>query len=332
MSQLSERIDPESRAPLSALLQNFPGGLTASWFPDNIVAGRVSHTLRVKSQQASMPPNDRVTFEDRLIPGPAGAPEVSIRIYRPFNAKDAVLPGIFTIHSGGFISGSIQIDHIHVCTLSELVGAVVVAVDYRLAPEHPFPAGIEDCYSVLEWFFSHAEELGVDSKRIALHGVSAGGGLTLGLALMARDRKGPQVCFQMPLYSMIDDTNTTPSAHEVVDVGVWDRSTNIQAWKWYLGSSYGTDSVSEYAAPSRAKDWSGLPPTYIDVGTVDLFRDENMQIADRICKAGVPVEFHLYPGAYHASEYFAPQAELSRRIMSSRMLAFKRALFPTGRA
>jgi acetyl esterase/lipase len=168
----------------------------------------------------------------------------------------------------------------------------------------------------------HAAELGVDPGRLALFGGSAGGGLVIATALMARDRGFPEVCFQMPIYPMIDDRNETPSSHEITDLGVWDRAGNVEAWQWYLGGG----EADQYAAPARAADLAGLPPTFIDVGTVDLFRDEDIAFATRLMQAGVPTELHVHPGAYHDSENLAPEAPLSRRIWELRIAALRRAL------
>jgi acetyl esterase/lipase len=203
---------------------------------------------------------------------------------------------------------------------------VVVSSSHRLAPEHPHPAQSEDCYAGLAWMARNAGELGFDPGRLAVYGGSAGGGLTIAVTLLARDRGFPSVAFQMPIYPMIDDANTTPSSHEITDIGIWDRDGNIEAWKWYLGEG----KPDQYAAPARAEDLSGLPPTFIDVGTVDLFRDEDIAFAGRLMQAGVPTELHVYPGAYHASEALAPDAPLSRRIWERRVDALRRALKAPG--
>ena len=191
---------------------------------------------------------------------------------------------------------------------------MVVSVEYRLAPEHPHPAPVQDCYSALKWMAQNADELAFDLDRLAVVGGSAGGGLTIATTMMARDMGFPRICFQMPLYPMIDDRNETPSSYEIMDVGIWDREGNIEAWEWYLGGN----PADDYAAPARAENLAGLPPTFIDVGELDLFRDEDIQFAARLIQAGVPTELHVYPGAYHASEVFAPEAALSKSILARR--------------
>lgn len=265
--------------------------------------------------------NENVVQEDRTVPGPEGEPDISVRITRPKNA-DAALPGVYFIHGGGMVLGEVEGENVGATTISEQVNAVVVSVEYRLAPENPYPAPVEDCYAGFVWMAEHAAELGIDPARIAFYGGSAGGGLVLATALLARDRTGPKVAFQMPIYPMIDDRNESASSHEISDVGIWDRSANIEAWGWYLGGN----DADEYAAPARAQDLSGLPPTFIDVGAVDMFRDEDIAFANRLMQAGVPTELHINPGSYHASEVFAPEAQLSQRIWAMRLDALRRAL------
>ncbi len=316
MKTARDLVDPQSRVPLDQLLEAMPGGFNA--IPD-IVQRRATITAMFAAME--IPVNENVSQEDRTVPGPQGEPDISIRITRPKNA-DGALPGIYYIHGGGMVLGDVEGENFQASLISEQVGAVVVSVEYRLAPEHPHPAPVEDCYTGLVWMSEHAEELGVDPGKIALYGGSAGGGLVLGVALLARDRKGPQLVFQMPVYPMVDDRNETASSHEISDVGIWDRAANIEAWGWYLGGK----DADEYAAPARAADLSGLPPTFIDVGSVDLFRDEDIAFANRLMQAGVPTELHINPGSYHASETFAPEALLSQRIWAMRLDALRRGV------
>lgn len=309
-------IDPEARVPLDQLLEVLPGGFNA--IPD-IVQRRQALTNVLGAVEA--PPNPNVRSEDRVVPGPEGAPDITLRIYHPVNAAGS-LPGIYYIHGGGMVLGDIQGEDLIATMVCEQVGAVVASVEYRLAPEHPHPAPVEDCYAGLVWMARHAAELGFDPDRLAVDGGSAGGGLAIAVALLARDRGFPALRFLMAIYPMIDDRNETPSCHEITDVGIWDRAGNIEAWKWYLGDG----KPDLYAAPARAEDLSGLPPTYIDVGTVDLFRDEDIAFANRLMQAGVPTELHVNPGAYHAAEVFAPDSALGQRIWADRFAAMRRAL------
>jgi acetyl esterase/lipase len=313
-----ELIDPESRLPLDQLAEVMPGGFNA--IPDIVTRREAAFAMMTA---VPVPPNPNVTHEDRVVPGPEGAPDITVRVYRPVSAPAGTpLPGIYFIHGGGMILGNVEAENYSAEQVCEQVGAVLVSVEYRLAPEHPHPAPAQDCYAGLVWMARNASELGFDPARLAVYGGSAGGGLTIATTLLARDRGFPAICFQMPIYPMIDDTNETASSHEITDVGFWDRDANIEAWKWYLGDG----KPDQYAAPARATDLSGLPPTFIDVGTVDLFRDEDIAFAVRLMQAGVPTELHVSPGAYHASEWLAPEAELSKRILARRYAALRRAL------
>jgi acetyl esterase/lipase len=200
---------------------------------------------------------------------------------------------------------------------------VVVSVDYRLAPEHPYPAPIEDCYAALKWIADNAEPLNIDSNRIGVAGASAGGGLTAALTLLARDRQYPSICFQMPLYPMIDDRNNTPSTNEIKEGFVWNQKTNEAGWKMYLGEIYGTDNIPVYAAPARAEDYSNLPYTYTFVGQLDPFRSETLTYVTKLAQAGVDVEFHLYPRAYHWFEGLNPNANVSIHAVNEIIQAVK---------
>jgi acetyl esterase/lipase len=308
-------IDPECAVPLDQLLAAVPGGFNS--IPD-IVARRAA--VEQLTAAIPVPENPNVTKEDLTVPGPDGEPDITVRIYRPVGASTD-LPGVYFIHGGGMILGNVAGEDAAATLICDQVGAVVVSVEYRLAPENPHPAPVEDCYAGLVWMAKNASELGVDPDRIAVYGASAGGGLTIATALLARDRGGPVLRFMMPIYPMIDDRNETSSSREIVDIGIWDREGNIQAWEWYLAGK----DADHYAAPARAEDVSGLPPAFIDVGTVDLFRDEDIAFAQRLMEAGVPCELHVYPGSYHAAETFAPESALSQRIWGNRIDGLKRA-------
>lgn len=319
MSTQRDRLDPESREPLELLLQAVPGGFNAI---GDIGERRALVRQLLESMTADIPPNDRVVCEHRTAPGLAGGPDVAVRVYTPADAMGVLLPGLLYIHGGGMIMGDLDGDHLRAEALCEATRTVVVSTDYRKAPENPHPAQVNDCYASLRWMAANAAELDVDPSRIAVCGGSAGGNLAIATTMMARDNGGPAIRFLMALYPMLDDRNTTASSHEVTEVGIWDRAGNIEAWAWFLGGQ----QADEYAAPARATDLSGFPPTFIDVGEMDLFRDEDIEFVGRLSQAGVPVEFHLYPGAYHASEVFAPTAELSQRIWATRFQAIDRAL------
>jgi acetyl esterase/lipase len=236
------------------------------------------------------------------------------------------LPALLWIHGGGYVLGSVERDDLLAKHLARVGQCVVASVEYRLAPEHPFPAPVEDCYAALKWLSTHSADLGVNKSRIAIGGASAGGGLAAGLALVARDRAEVDVAFQLLIYPMIDDRNIVPASETAPDTFVWTRENNRMGWRAYLGREPGGADVSPYAAAARATDLRGLPPAYIPVGDLDLFLDENITYAQRLLTAGVPTELHVYPGAFHGFNGFVPGAEVSRRFNADRDNALKRML------
>lgn len=271
------------------------------------------------------PPADRddVAMEDRKVPGPEGAPEVPIRIYRPVGDGGA-RACVFEIHGGGFLMGSIEMMDPWCQRVAAEIDTVVVSVEYRLAPEHPFPAGIEDCYAALCWTAANAKELDIDPDRLAIAGQSAGGGLAAGTALMARDRGGPKLCFQLLEIPELDDRLETPSMRQFTDTPLWNRPNAEWSWRHYLGPDH-EGEVSAYAAPSRAKDLAGLPPAYVSTMQFDPLRDEGIRYAQGMLEAGVAVELHSYPGTFHGSA-LVPTAEVSRRGSEEVMQVLARRL------
>jgi acetyl esterase/lipase len=311
------QIDPE----LAEFVALFP---VRDW--NDPVAARTALDDLISEMNASVDTTG-VTIEDRSVPGHENAPEVPVRIYSPANRTSAV-PGLLDIHGGGFAVGSIEMEHAVASRLVIALGIVVVAVDYRLAPENPFPAGLEDCYAALRWMRAEAATLGIDPERIGAYGQSAGGGLTAALALLARDRGGPQLCFQFLGIPELDDRLDTPSMQQFVDTPVWHRGNAILSWKYYLGDGH-TDEVSPYAAPARATDLSGLPPAYVSTMEFDPLRDEGIIYALRLLQAGVPVELHQYPGTFHGSALI-PTAGVSRRSAAEMVEVLRRGLRVTG--
>jgi acetyl esterase/lipase len=200
----------------------------------------------------------------------------------------------------------------------EQFDAVCVSVEYRLAPEFPDPYPVEDSYTALVWTAEHADELGIDASRLLIAGGSAGGGLAAGVTLLARDRKGPELLGSVLIYPMIDDRNQTVSSHQIDGEGVWDRSSNDTGWDALLGDRRKTDAVSIYAAPSRATDLSGLPPTFIDVATAEVFRDEAVAYASQIWADGGIAELHVWPGGFHGFDLMAPHTALAKAMTATR--------------
>ncbi len=262
-------------------------------------------------------------IEDRLIPGPDRAPDVGVRVYAP-QRRTGPVPGVLYIHGGGFFSGSVDLEHGGATRTARDLGVVVASVEYRLAPENPFPAGLEDCYAALTWLHDHAGELGIDRGRIAVSGGSAGGGLAAGLTLLARDRGGPPICFQSLMIPELDDRLDTPSMRQFTDTPMWYRAAAERSWRWYLGEVHRGD-VSPYAAPARAEDLSGLPPAYVTTMEFDPLRDEGITYALRLLQAGVSVELHSFPGTFHGSA-IATTAAVTRREAAERLGALRRGL------
>jgi len=310
-----QSLDPELRAALAAMPSL--GDLTG-----DVVNARIAIEEMLAAFQ--VPPSENITIENRHIPGPAGAPKVGIRLYTP-KPRTERLPAVLWIHGGGFLVGKPGMDD-HLCQrFVEEVGCILVSVDWRLAPENPFPAGVEDCYAALLWMVACASELSIDTERIAVAGGSAGGGVAAAVALLARDRGGPKLAFQMPLYGCLDDRHITPSSTAITDERVWNTDISKKAWGLYLAGS-DENAISPYAAPARAQSLANLPPTYICIGEVDLMRDENIEYATRLMQAGVQTELHIYPGAFHGFDGLVPTAQVSQRAVSEYVAALKRGL------
>ena len=231
----------------------------------------------------------------RTVDPETGSP-VRLAIYRPLETT-ASAPALLHIHGGGMVMGRPEMRHAALVSICRALGCIVASVDYRLAPEAPFPAALDDCYAALHWLHANASELGMDATRIAVAGESAGGGLAACLSLLARDREGPPLIMQMLTYPMLDDrTAAVAEALPLAGEFVWGTSANAFGWRSLLQAEPGHPEVSPYAAAARAGDLAGLAPTFIGIGALDLFLEENMDYARRLIRAGVPTEFHVYPG------------------------------------
>ena len=261
-----------------------------------------------------------LTVADLTVPGPEGAPDVAVRTYSPAGSAGP-RPGLLYIHGGGFILGSVASEDARARQLAAATDAVVMSVDYRLAPEDPFPAPLHDCYAALSYLAKNAAELGVDPARIGVGGASAGGGLAAATALLARDRGGPPLCMQFLGVPELDDRLETPSMRTYTDTPVWNRPNAILSWQYYLGGQ----DATQYAAPARAENLAGLPPAYIDACEFDPLRDEGIAYAQRLVQAGVHAELHLFPGTFHGSSLIAGAA-VSQRMSSGASEAIRRLL------
>ena len=234
------------------------------------------------------------------------------------------------IHGGGMVMGAPEIDHQLCSRFAGECGVLVVSVDYRLAPEHPFPTPLVDCHDVLRWLHDHADRLGVDASRIAVGGASAGGGLAASLCQFARDRGGPAIAFQLLQYPMLDDRTALRRDAQAL---VWSNRSNEFGWSCYLGHPLADGEQRPHAVPARTEDLSALPPAWIGVGDIDLFHDEDVEYARRLTAAGVQCELHVVPGMYHAAEQFAPGAPSMQDFVGRMVDAVRAAVgAPDGRA
>jgi acetyl esterase/lipase len=279
--------------------------------------------LAMREQMPPFVKPDGITIEKRTVAGPAGEPDIEVTIFRPVE-QAAAAPALYWIHGGGFVLGDVDGDMVTPSQVADELGAVVVSVEYRLAPEHPFPAPVEDCYAGLAWMAAHAEELGFDPRKLAVGGLSAGGGLAAAVALIARDRGGPALCFQLLDIPEVDDRLATPSMKQFTDTPLWNHPNAILSWEAYLGPDHNGET-SPYAAPARAGDLSGLPPAYVVTCEFDPLRDEGIEYAQRLIQAGVATELHHYPGTFHGSSGAGAGTAISTRMVNDRLAALARA-------
>src|SRR6266568_1756294 len=307
---------------LLATLEEFPSLVLERAALSEIRSTRAAQAAELRALQPEFPD---IETSEVFVPGPAGAPDVRVLVYVP-RSQPRPLSALVWIHGGGYVIGSADADDLPVKTIVSDVGCAVVSVDYRLAPESPFPAPVEDCYAALKWLSQQSNALGVDRSRIAIGGGSAGGGLAAALGLLARDRGEFAVAFQMLLVPMLDDrTVTSGDPHPLTGEFVWTPVSNKFGWTALLGREPGGDAVSPYAAPARAESLAGLPPTFIGTGALDLFLEENMEYARRLIRAGVPTELHVYPGAYHGFSR-ATAARVTKAFERDQRQALRRAL------
>jgi acetyl esterase/lipase len=285
--------------------------------------------VRMMEMPFPEPGDDGVTHEVKAVPGPEGAPDIELRIMKPAGARGP-LPVIYHIHGGGYVLGTAKdyepLNRHFVPTLQ----CALVTVEYRLAPESPHPGPVEDCYAGLKWVFENAEKEGFDTGRIGVKGESAGGGLAAALALLARDRGDYKLAFQHLIYPMLDDrTGSKSDPHDYVGEFIWQAEGNRFGWASLLGKEPGGDEVSPYAAPARATNLAGLPPTFIYTGALDLFLEEDIEYARRLIRAGVPTELHVYPGAFHGFEV-AAEAQVAQQAVRDTTEALRRFIAPRG--
>ncbi|MER6446561.1 alpha/beta hydrolase [Streptomyces venezuelae] len=316
-------VDPELDRILSAAGEAVREPLT----PENLAAQQEQDiATRPRPTVGELRAGGLFEVEELRVPGRG----VTLVSARPAGATGP-LPLLYYMHGGGMVVGnapSVVPQLLQEWALP--LGLAVISVEYGLAPRVRYPEPLEDCYAGLVWAAEHARELGIDADRIVIGGKSAGGGLAAALALLTRDRGGPVPIGQLLLCPMLDDRNATFSSHQMAGVDIWDRTSNATGWQALLGDRYGAPDLSPYAAPARATDLSGLPPAFIDVGSVETFRDEDVAYADAIWRAGGQAELHVWPGAFHGFDGLAPEAALSRDARDARTRWLRRVLAQPG--
>ena len=290
-------------------LENFPS-LDFSVGLDVIRAGFMDR------EDPPMPEGlETVSVEERLIPGPEGAPDVRILIYTPPGQAKGKRPALYHIHGGGYVLGAPEGGDLPNRATALAVGCIVVSVDYRKAPETQWPGSRDDCYAGLCWLHDNAEELGIDTSRIAIGGESAGGGHAAALAIHARNQGGPKICLQVLDAPMLDDrTGSTGEPHPYTGEFVWTPAANRFGWESLLGVKPGGPDVTEEMAPARTRDLTGLPPAMVYVGALDLFLEEDIEYVRRLARSGIPVEFYVTPGAFHGFGAAGPTPQLMTTI------------------
>lgn len=284
----------------------------------DINRGNIEHIRGLLGAQSGAPAGFEIEQQVYQVGAAGGGPRVIC--YR--KTHKPMQPCLLWMHGGGYVLGDAE--DLQAKQLAFDLDITVVSVEYRLAPEHPFPAGLDDCWKALSWLSANAEVLGIDAGRLAIGGASAGAGLAAGLALRVRDEQGPDLALQLLLYPMLDNLHASESG-KIETHPVWSRKTSFSAWEMYLGGAPG-DAAPMYAAAARCADVGGVAPAYICVGTEDLFYGEDDRYAERLTAAGVACELAVFPGLYHAADVYFPEAKISQRLMASVRMALAHAL------
>lgn len=303
-------FDPELMAGLAVVGGMFPPTVTPDMIPHLRPAAYIGAPTEDELRGRG------IARTDYTVPGHNGQ-DIEVSELRSEQAA-GLRPGILYMHAGGTVLGDRFTGTISVLDWVDRLGAVVVTVDYRLAPEFPDPYPREDSYAALEWMAKESDRLGVRRDRILVSGTSGGGGIAAGIALAARERGGPKLCGQLLACPMLDDRGTTPSTAQFDGVGIWDRISNETGWTALLGADYRGPNVSPYAAPARAVDFTNLPRAYLKVGSAEIFRDEVIEYAAAMWRDGSDAELHVWAGAFHVCDIFAPHAAVSREMIRTR--------------
>lgn len=266
-----------------------------------------------------------ISIKNFYIDDQDGSSKIRLRIYQPIH-QTSTAPVLIWMHGGGYIIGKPEIEDSLCIQYVRELGINIVSVDYRLAPKHPFPAGLEDCYSALLWAKDNSEQFGFDSTRIAIGGTSAGGGLAAALAQVAYDRQEVSPVFQLLIYPMLDDQTALRTDIDDTNSPPWSQKSNQFGWKSYLGKYYGADTLPAYSVPARRSNLSGLPPAWIGVGTLDVFFDEDTTYAQRLRDAGITCELEIVQGAFHGFDVFDPNLPIVQEFRRSQIAALRKYL------
>ncbi len=280
--------------------------------------------LLISSMPAPKAPED-MSIKNIKIDNRDGNAKIRLRIYQPVNPASAT-PVLIWMHGGGYIIGKPEMEDTVCIPFVRELGISIVSVDYRLAPKHPFPAGLEDCYSALMWAKQNSESFGFDASRIAIGGTSAGGGLAAALVQMAYDRKEVSPVFQLLTYPMLDDRTALHRDIDDSNSPTWSQKSNRFGWESYLGKHYGADEIPAYSVPARREDLSGLPPAWIGVGTLDVFYEEDMMYAQRLKEAGIECDLNIVEGAFHGFDVFDQQLSIVKEFRKSQIDTLKKHL------
>ena len=320
---MTARARPPFDVEVEPALDAVPGFFT-TLKPDSIPDFRAA-TARTSSLLDDVIAGRPIEVTDHTVTGHDGG-QIIVTVLRRRDHEGAAGPGVYLIHGGGMVGGSRWTVAPMLVEWVLEYDAIAAAVDFRLAPQFPDPVPVEDCYAGFMWFTGQAEGLGFDARRVLIGGQSAGGGLSAGTTLLARDRGTPMPAAMLLMWPMLDDRNETVSAQQIDGVGIWDRTSNQTGWTALLGDRRGTADVSIYAAPARATDLSGLPPAYIEAGSAEVFRDEAVAFASRIWEAGGSAELHIWAGGFHGFQTMVPGAAVSQRALQARESWVRRTL------
>ena len=289
------------------------------------------HTLRLFRLLSNLQPKAKIPgdihVDNVYIQSQDPKHKIRVRIYKPTTMVSPA-PVLVWMHGGGFLIGKPEMDDPFLVRFAHELRILIVSIDYRTAPEHPFPTPLDDCYTALKWIHAHHQTMGIDPDRIAVGGESAGGGLAATLIQLAHDRNEVKPIFQMLVYPMLDDRSSSRPDLANKEFMTWSQDSNRFGWESYLNQPCGSDNLPPYAAASRREDCTGFPPAWICVGTLDLFYEEDTAYANILKDSGVDCELVVIPGVFHGFDVLGPKAKIVEDFRKSQIAALKKHLFP----